>query len=152
MREHREEREMTADYYRYAKTILVVVDDTALRSIICRQLSYAGYRVVGASSAKLSASLVRRCGLPHLAIVDVSLPDMSGCELCRHIRADGDVPVVMLADASSIDATAGAVYELADDCITKPLNVRDLLERVDRLAQPPSLPNAHRWHSTACVQ
>lgn len=138
---------MIANYFKYAKTILVVEEDTTLRTIICRQLSYAGYRVVGVSSAALATSLVCKYGLPHLAIVGAILSDVSGCELCQHIRADGYLPVMMLMDGNNGETHVCELNDVADDCMTKPLDVHVLLQRVDRLLERPSAPEVRQKHS-----
>lgn len=124
---------MMANFYTYAKTIMVIEDDAVTRSILYRQLTFAGYRVVSASSAEHAASLVCQHGVPHMAIVDIGLPGMSGTELCLRIRANVDLPVIMLSAESDMDVVVGALDEYADDYIVKPFTERDLLARVDRL-------------------
>jgi two-component system phosphate regulon response regulator PhoB len=112
--------------------ILVVEDEPDIRELIRFHLDQAGFHVetVGDGNAALQALRRRR---PNLLVLDLMLPDRSGTELCREIRADGDLkdlPIIMVtARADELDRLVG--FELgADDYLAKPFSPRELTLRV----------------------
>jgi len=111
------------------KRILVVDDEESMVEIVGYALEEAGYAVGSAGDVgearKLMASF-----RPDLVILDVMLPGESGLEFCRELRADSEIPVVMLsARSEEIDRILG--LELgADDYVTKPFSPRELVSRV----------------------
>ena len=115
-----------------ARTILVVDDEPTLRQTLAEALEDEGFRVVSAADGR--AALVQfRSGAPDLVLLDLMLPELSGIEVCRAIRAESDVPILMLtARDSELDKVVG--LELgADDYVTKPFSLRELLARVRAL-------------------
>jgi len=115
-----------------ARTILVVDDETTLRETLAEALEGEGFRVVTAADGR--EALVRfRAERPDLVLLDLMLPELSGIEVCRIIRAESGVPIVMLtAKDSEIDKVVG--LELgADDYVTKPFSLRELSARVRAL-------------------
>lgn len=110
-------------------TILVVEDDLALRTVLVATLKAAGYRPVPA----LDAAEGRRWFAhykPDLILLDLGLPDGDGQDLISHVRAKDLTPIVVL---SARDAAAGKVEALdrgADDYVTKPFGVDELLARL----------------------
>src|SRR5512141_451052 len=115
-----------------ARTILVVGDDAALRETLVDALEVEGFRVVSAADGR--DALVRfRDDKPDLALLDLMLPELSGIEVCRIIRAESGVPIVMLtAKDSELDKVVG--LELgADDYVTKPFSLRELSARIRAL-------------------
>jgi DNA-binding response OmpR family regulator len=115
-----------------ARTILVVEDDATLRETLVDALEVEGFRVVGAADGR--AALVRfRADKPDLVLLDLMLPELSGIEVCRIIRAESGVPIVMLtAKDSELDKVVG--LELgADDYVTKPFSLRELSARIRAL-------------------
>jgi DNA-binding response OmpR family regulator len=115
---------------RLAQTILVVVDDEAkLRDMIRVYLEQEGYRVVEAGHGR-EALYVARYEKPDLIILDVMMPEMGGYEFLRAFSKEAQTPVIMLtAKIDDSDKIVG--LELgADDYVTKPFNVRELIARV----------------------
>ncbi|HEX6487769.1 MAG TPA: response regulator transcription factor [Candidatus Dormibacteraeota bacterium] len=112
-----------------AGRVLVVEDDEAIRDVVKYNLVAAGYEVMEASDGAI-ALRTARTGRPDLVILDLMLPGMSGLEVCRSLRRDSVVPIIMLtARDSETDRVVG--LELgADDYITKPFSMRELLARV----------------------
>jgi two-component system response regulator RegX3 len=109
--------------------ILVVEDEDALADTIRYGLEREGYTVSTASDGR--AGLERfRADRPALVLLDLMLPELSGLDVCRAIRAESDVPIIMVtAKDSEADKVAG--LELgADDYVTKPFSVRELVSRV----------------------
>ena len=115
-----------------ARTILVVEDETTLRETLVDALEVEGFRVVAAADGR--EALARfRADQPDLILLDVMLPELSGVEVCRIIRAESNVPIVMLtAKDSELDKVVG--LELgADDYVTKPFSLRELSARIRAL-------------------
>ena len=115
------------------KHILVVEDDAHIRLGLCDALRAEGYEVTECRDGSQAAALIKQ-QKPHLVILDVMLPGKSGFDLCREIRASKDrVPILMLsAKGQEIDKVVG--LELgADDYVTKPFSLRELLARVQAL-------------------
>ncbi len=112
------------------KTILVVDDEEKIIEVIQSYLQHAGYRVVSACTGKEALELFDRAN-PVLVILDLMLPDMSGEDVCRTIRRKSRVPVIMLS-AKVEDTNIVQGLEIgADDYVTKPFSLRQLLARVD---------------------
>jgi DNA-binding response OmpR family regulator len=113
-----------------AFSILVVEDDPAMRDGLRDNLEFEGYQVVTARSVQegRGAALARH---PSLILLDVMLPDGSGIELCRQLRAHGlRQPILMLtARGEEMDRVIG-LESGADDYIVKPFSLRELLARV----------------------
>ena len=115
-----------------ARTILVVEDETTLRETLVDALEVEGFRVVSAADGR--EALARfRAESPDLVLLDLMLPELSGIEVCRIIRAESGVPIVMLtAKDSELDKVVG--LELgADDYVTKPFSLRELSARIRAL-------------------
>jgi two-component system response regulator RegX3 len=115
-----------------ARTILVVEDETTLRETLADALEVEGFRVVAAADGR--EALTRfRADRPDLVLLDLMLPELSGIEVCRIIRAESGVPIVMLtAKDSELDKVVG--LELgADDYVTKPFSLRELSARIRAL-------------------
>jgi DNA-binding response OmpR family regulator len=110
-------------------TVLVVDDEPAILELVRFTLERDGYRMVVASEGWEALDVARR-EHPDLVILDLMLPGLSGLELCRALRAEMDVAVIMLtARKEEADRVAG--LELgADDYVTKPFSPRELAARV----------------------
>ncbi|MCZ7668579.1 MAG: response regulator [Chloroflexi bacterium] len=78
------------------KKILAVDDNTFTLRIVQHTLEQAGYQVTTAVSAKDALKNINRHGIPHLAIVDLHMPVMSGFEFCREVREFSDLPIILL--------------------------------------------------------
>src|SRR5215468_5155994 len=115
-----------------ARTILVVEDETTLRETLADALEAEGFHVVQAGDGRIALSRFRS-DKPDLVLLDLMLPEMSGIEVCRIIRAESGVPIVMLtAKDSELDKVVG--LELgADDYVTKPFSLRELSARIRAL-------------------
>jgi two-component system OmpR family response regulator len=112
-----------------AGAILLVDDDAEIRSLVADYLGQHGYDVVVArDGGEMAAALEAR--RPDLIVLDVMLPGEDGLALCRRLRADSDVPVIMLtARGDDIDRIIG-IEMGADDYLAKPFNPRELLARI----------------------
>ncbi len=113
----------------HADKVMVVEDDHAVRTLVRMLLEDEGLTVVEASTGNEAVEVfgAERIGL---VLLDLRLPGLSGFEVCRRLRRDSDVPIIMVtAQHDSHDVVAG--LELgADDYVTKPFNDRELMARV----------------------
>ena len=111
------------------KKILIVDDEPQIVEICRDYLKAAGYETVTANNGTQALSLARR-EKPDLIVLDLMMPEMDGLDVCREIRRDSDVPIIMLtARVHETDKLIG--LELgADDYITKPFSPRELVARV----------------------
>jgi len=109
--------------------ILVVEDEPGLAESVRYALEVEGFDVLTASSGREGIQRARDFS-PSLVLLDVMLPESSGLDVCRQIRATSDIPIIMLtARDSEADKVAG--LELgADDYVTKPFSMRELMARV----------------------
>ena len=109
--------------------ILVIDDDEKLNELLKNYLSDFGYKVLSATHPEKGLQLIHS-QTPGLVILDVMLPEISGFEVCKRIRQDSDVPVIMLtARGELMDRVVG--LELgADDYLPKPFEPRELVARI----------------------
>jgi DNA-binding response OmpR family regulator len=109
--------------------VLVVDDDAGVRDVVCRYLARDGLATAQAADGPSALVEVARRA-PALVVLDVMLPGLDGLEVCRRIRALGEVPVILLtARAEESDRVVG--LELgADDYVVKPFSPRELAARV----------------------
>ncbi|MDD3827259.1 MAG: response regulator transcription factor [Anaerolineae bacterium] len=110
-------------------SILVVDDEPHVLKLVKANLESSGYRVLTAEDGEHALQLVEKHG-PDLVILDLMLPKMDGYAVCRRIREFSAVPVIMLtARSAQVDLVHG--FEVgADDYLTKPFSVTELLMRV----------------------
>ena len=120
---------MEEELDRDQKTILIVDDEEPIREILVYNLKKEGYNVIEASDG-ITALNIALEKYPDLILLDIMLPKMDGLSVCKRIKNSYNVPILMLtAKDSEIDKILG--LELgADDYITKPFSVRELMARV----------------------
>ena len=111
------------------QTVLVVDDENQVRDVVCRYLEREGFRTLEASEGETARELILR-EQPDLVVLDLMLPGIGGLELCRLIREQSSMPVIMLtARGEEADRIVG--LELgADDYVVKPFSPRELVARV----------------------
>ena len=114
------------------KSVLVVEDEPTLVATLRYNLEREGHKVLTAADGETGLSLART-QRPDVVLLDLMLPGMSGLELCRILRRESTVPILMLtARAEETDKVVG--LELgADDYVTKPFSMRELIARVGAL-------------------
>jgi DNA-binding response OmpR family regulator len=124
------------------KTVLVVDDEPRIVQLARDYLEHAGFAVLAASDGR-AALQIARSRHPDLVVLDLGLPGLDGLDVTRALRADGNLPIVMLtARDDELDKLLG--LELgADDYLTKPFSPRELVARVravlrraERAAEP----------------
>jgi two-component system response regulator MprA len=129
------------------RTVLVVDDDARIVSLLRRALSYEGYGVRTALTATAGLESARD-EPPDAVILDLMLPDLDGYEVCRRLRAAGDVPILMLTARDEIGDRVKGLDEGADDYLVKPFALQELLARVRvllRRAQGQTEPRSYKF-------
>jgi two-component system response regulator MtrA len=131
-----------------ARTILVVDDEPTLRETLAEALEADGFQVVTAADGREALARFRE-HRPDLVVLDLMLPELSGIEVCRIIRQESGVPILMLtARSSEVDKVVG--LELgADDYVTKPFSLRELTARIRALLRRTEQPAAEGPASVA---
>ncbi len=116
----------------YAPNILVCEDEERLRKIIVKYLINEGFHVMEAENGKKALDFFFEQSID-LIILDIMMPEYDGWSVCRSIRQESDVPIIMLtARSEESDRVFG--FELgADDYVTKPFSMKELLMRVKAL-------------------
>jgi len=112
--------------------VLVVEDDGEIADVVRRALDKVGYEVrlaVDGEAALEQSQLFE----PDAVVLDLGLPKLDGVEVCRRLRAGGDVPILMLTARDALDARVEGLDSGADDYLVKPFDLQELLARVRAL-------------------
>ena len=115
--------------YAMSQRILIVDDDAHIRQVLAFALGKAGMKTSEAGDGEAALRAVER-ERPDLVVLDINMPRMDGLEVCRRLRADGDLPILFLSSRDDeIDRVLG--LELgADDYVVKPFSPREVVARV----------------------
>jgi DNA-binding response OmpR family regulator len=111
------------------KRVLVVDDDVKTVELVKLYLNRDGYRVMTAYDG-IEALRLAREGRPDLIVLDLMLPGMDGLEVCRTLRKESDVPIIMLTAMTTDQDKLNGLELGADDYMTKPFSPRELAARV----------------------
>ena len=112
--------------------VLVVEDDGDIAEVLRRSLRLEGYdvRLAGDGAQALDESSLFE---PDAVVLDLGLPRLDGIEVCRRLRAEGDVPILMLTARDGVDARVEGLDTGADDYLVKPFERQELLARLRAL-------------------
>ena len=113
-----------------AVSILVVEDDKNIRDLLQMYLEKEGYAVTIAADGGQGLTKYRAIK-PDLVLLDVMMPVMDGWAVCKAIRAEGQTPVIMLTARSETDDKVSGLKSGADDYITKPFEMKEVLARIE---------------------
>jgi len=111
------------------KRVLVVDDDVKTVELVKLYLNRDGYRVLTAYDGVEALRLARESH-PDLIVLDIMLPRLDGLEVCRSLRAESDVPIIMLTARTTDEDKLAGLDLGADDYVTKPFSPRELAARV----------------------
>lgn len=111
------------------KKILVVDDDEKIVELVSLYLKRDGYKVIPAYNGNDALKFARE-NRPDLIVLDLMLPGINGLDVCRTLREESDVPVIMLTALSTDDDRLAGLDIGADDYVTKPFSPRELAARV----------------------
>ncbi|MGB7588409.1 MAG: response regulator transcription factor [Solirubrobacterales bacterium] len=112
--------------------VLVVEDDEDIADVLRRSLRTEGYEV-RTSSDGVDALDVAAGFIPDLVVLDLGLPRLDGVEVCKRLRADSDVPILMLTARGEVDSRVSGLDSGADDYLVKPFQRQELLARIRAL-------------------
>jgi DNA-binding response OmpR family regulator len=112
--------------------VLVVEDDADIADVLRRSLRNEGYQVK-TSADGIEALDVAAAFVPDLVVLDLGLPRLDGVEVCRRLRDDGDVPILMQTARSELEDRVSGLDSGADDYLVKPFERQELLARIRAL-------------------
>ena len=131
--------------------VLLVEDDPSIREVAAIGLKGAGFRVTTSGDGRDGLLRARRDPFD-VVLLDVMLPSLDGFEVCREIRKDSRVPIVMLtARTDTIDVVVG-LESGADDYVTKPFEMAELIARVRAVLRQSAAEPAERTHSVGGLE
>ena len=119
--------------------ILLIDNDTAFSAAVTEHLHNAGYEVTSFADGPQAIDHVQQQGLPHIALVNLSLPSTHGFELANQLKSMADVPIIFVTSTGDKDVIVDGLKRYAEDFIVKPFDLRELEARVQVvLARMPS--------------
>ncbi len=113
-----------------ATSVLIVEDDKNIQELLQLYLEKEGYAVTVAADGGQGLAKFRAIK-PDLVLLDVMMPVMDGWEVCKNIRAESRTPVIMLTAKGELDDKITGLKAGADDYVTKPFEMRELLARIE---------------------
>ena len=113
-----------------AISVLVIEDDKNIADLLQMYLEKEGYAVTTAADGGQGLSKFRAIG-PDLVLLDLMMPVMDGWSVCREIRKESEVPVIMLTAKGETDDKVAGLKSGADDYITKPFEMKEVLARIE---------------------
>ncbi len=119
--------------------IVVIDDDPIIIQLINEALSHAEYDIAFAANGSEGLRIVTDTK-PHLVILDIMMPDMTGFDTCTHIRKVSAVPIIMLTALGSRKDVVRGLHAGADDYLVKPFDPDELIARVSALLRRSSMP------------
>lgn len=128
------------------KTILVIEDDPSIVSLVSLGLKYEDYLVITTDNGLKGVQLFEE-HQPDLIILDWLLPGLEGIKVVRRIRAQSDVPIIMITAKDAINDRVNGLESGADDYLTKPFHIEELIARIHaRLRRDFSAESALTFH------
>ncbi len=109
--------------------VLMVDDDPNILKFVSANLEIRGYDVITAEDGETAIKVMDRT-MPNLVILDLLMPGINGFDVCRHIRKSSDVPIIVLTAIGESNTKTELLALGANDYVTKPFDIRDLLDRV----------------------
>lgn len=109
--------------------LLVIEDDEQLVELLRQKLELEGYQVLSARDGVEGLRILHQ-QRPHLILLDLMMPRMNGWEICGRIREYSDIPIIMLTALESVEDKVRGLELGADDYVTKPCSLKELVARV----------------------
>ena len=109
--------------------ILIIEDDARIASMLRRGLIFEGFDAAVAYDGRAGLDAARD-RMPDLVVLDLMLPEIDGMEVCRRLRADGDVPILILTARESVPDRVAGLDAGADDYMVKPIDLDELAARL----------------------
>ena len=120
---------MTTRAHHWEKTILVIEDDESVSQLVRLYLAHEGFRAVAAKDGTTGLQLARS-EEPSLILLDLNLPGIDGIEICRLLKTESDVPIIMVTARVDEEERLDGLNIGADDYVTKPFSPRELMARI----------------------
>ena len=131
--------DVVTDTQSATRRILVVDDQSIIRSLLEEVLAQKGYTVITASNGKDALEAVRQGGLPDLAVLDIMLPGMDGFAVANQLENFGDIPIIFLSALTDLSTKVEGLSKYAEEYVTKPFSNTELVARIQRiLARTPA--------------
>ncbi len=127
--------------------ILLIEDDEGILTFLRRGMAYEGYEVFDATNGRTGLDIARDHP-PDLVVLDLMLPGIDGLEVCRRLRAGGEVPIIILTAKDGVNDRVVGLDMGADDYMVKPFDLDELLARIRALlrrSQPTSRPKVYQF-------
>lgn len=115
-------------------SLLIIDDDQKLFGLLKTYMARFGHALTGASTAREGLRLLKQ-EPPDLLILDLMLPDQDGLTLCKQIRSESDLPIIMLTARGDLPDRVLGLELGADDYLAKPFEPRELVARIERICQ-----------------
>jgi DNA-binding response OmpR family regulator len=118
-----------------ASSVLIADDDEDIRALVSTILTKAGFHAEAVDGGIRALAAAERV-TPHIVVLDVRMPDMSGLEVCRQLKARRETatsPILLISAESSTEDVAAGFAAGCDDYLPKPFSPRELVHRVDQL-------------------
>lgn len=112
--------------------VLMVDDDPNILKFVTANLEIRGYDVIAAEDGATALEAMDQT-TPNLVILDLLMPGITGFDVCRHIRKSSDVPIIILTAIGESNTRTDLLNLGANDYITKPFDIRDLLDHVQSM-------------------
>lgn len=120
--------------------VLLVEDDLSIGKLVTDYLSKHGYEVTAVTDGPDALEHVKTHGLPHIALIDLTLPTTHGFDVSHKLKSMADVPIIFITATSDTDTIVEGLKKYAEDFIVKPFELRELEARIQVvLARMPSL-------------
>lgn len=132
------------------KRLLIADDDAHNRSLLNHYLTREGFKVIEAYNGKQAIALMREQQI-NLAILDVKMPDIDGLQVCRHIRSNYDIPIILLTACQQLEEKEQGYLSGTDDYVTKPFEPAELLFRIKALFRRYSIVSSTKIHLSSLV-
>jgi DNA-binding response OmpR family regulator len=117
--------------------ILVVDDDPSVRKFVTVNLEARNYQVISAVDGDEALRQIEK-EQPDLVLLDIMMPRLDGLTVCRRIREKSAVPIMIISARDSEDDTVKCLDSGADDYLTKPFSLKELLARIKAILRTPS--------------
>jgi DNA-binding response OmpR family regulator len=120
--------------------VLLIEDDNTICKLISDYMTKHGFEVTAVGDGPEALDHIRTHGLPHIALIDLTLPTMHGFDVSNKIKSMADVPIIFVTSTSDTDTVVQGLKKYAEDFIVKPFELRELEARIQVvLARMPSL-------------